>query len=305
MIARTLFVLGVRTRFETNSRAVLEAVDESFGAWRDAPERSTARLRVTIMTQPGGVADGRAPIAHRFPDAARLVVQSPDCVGVTDPCRCAAWAYVREALVDDRAHFRDGVLDALTFALLSQFDRHPLHAAAVCSDARAVLLVGPGGLGKSTLAYAAHREGLTVLSEDTAWVQLDPDLRVWGSPRTVRLRSEVSSRFPEIRSVATPSARPHDDKLLVPLHRPGNSRFFAHRIAVCMLEPGHDRASLEPIGAARVADALRADVAPGFDRFPERHDRIARELSRRGGWRLRLSRDAREAIPLVRELLAG
>ena len=305
MIERMLPVLGIRTRFETNSRAVLDAVDESFGAWRDAPEHSPAHLRVTIMTHGGGGTGGRAPILHRFPDATRVLVQSPDCMGVTDPLRCGASAYVRETLVADRAHFRDGVLDALTFALVAQFDRHPLHAAAVSSDSRAVLLCGPSGVGKSTLAYAAHRDGLTVLSEDIAWMQLDPDLRVWGSPRAARLKSEASNRFPEIRTAATPSARPSDDKLLVPLHRRGDSRFVAEPVAVCVLEPGHATATLEPIGAASVAEALGAEVAPGFNRFPARHDRIAHALSRNGGWRLRLSGDAREAIPLVRELLAG
>lgn len=305
MIARTLPVLGVRTRFETNSRAVLDAVDESFGGWRNAPERSAARLRVTIMTHGDVGAAGPAPIAHHFPDGTRLVVHSPDCIGVSDPASGEASACVRECLVEDRARFRDRVLDALTLSLVSHFDRHPLHAAAVGGPSRAVLLVGSSGAGKSTLAYLAHRDGLMVLSEDVAWVQLTPVVRLWGSSRTVRLGPEASARFPEIRAIATPSARPSDAKLLVPLAHAGRSAFFAEDVTVCLLEPGHATPALEPIGADRLVRALRDEVSPGFDRFPARHHRVTRALSRNGGWRLRLSGDARDAIPLVRELLAG
>ena len=50
--------------------------------------------------------------------------------------------------------------------------------------------------------------------------------------------------------------------------------------------------------------ALDEQLAPGFDRFPARWPEVARSLTARGGWRLNLTNDAREAVPLIHDLLA-
>ena len=74
-------------------------------------------------------------------------------------------------------------------------------------------------------------------------------------------------------------------------------------VAVCVLERGDGEATLQPASAAELANALHSQVAPGFARIPERHARVVRVLTRRGGWRLQLSPDPAEALPLLRRML--
>src|SRR5205823_521095 len=115
-------VLGVKTHFVTNDDAVLAIVGESFGGWRllDASlVDSTTLLRVHVEVGGDAAADTTAPVKHSCPDATRLVVHSPACIGVSDPPRREAVVHVAPSLVADRDNFRDTVLEALTFALLS------------------------------------------------------------------------------------------------------------------------------------------------------------------------------------------
>jgi hypothetical protein len=301
-------VLGIATQFETNSRYVCDLVEETFGEWQSLGEdcdRSRSGVRVRILVHEGTEhGEGHAPVRHLCPDATRVIVHSPGSVAITNPSDREAIAYVTTALVADRAHFRSAVLEAITLALLAYFDRHPLHASAVASGSRAVILAASTGIGKSTLAYAAHSAGFAVLSEDRVWVQLDPVPRVWGWPGQARLLSEVANVFPEILERGTPRVYNGKQKLALDLPRgPTLSPYVVDKAIVCLLARGRRKPVLHRLSSAELIDALTHDVAVGFDRFPKRHEAVVRALSAGGGWRLTLSDDAREAVPLLQRIL--
>ena len=72
----------------------------------------------------------------------------------------------------------------------------PLHAAAVETEAGAVLLAAPHRHGKTTLALAFHRHGYRVLSEDLACCRLDPEPTLLPGPAVLRIRQDVYDRRP-------------------------------------------------------------------------------------------------------------
>jgi len=76
-----------------------------------------------------------------------------------------------------------------------------LHALAVEAKGRALLLVAPGGAGKSTLGAAFAQAGYRVLSEDVSCLRMDPLPAVIPGPAMMRLRPDV------IPHVSVPGAR--------------------------------------------------------------------------------------------------
>ena len=285
----TLPVLGLATAFESNSTSLIDLVDDAFGGWRAVEPLVTTDddpLRVRLAVVEGAEHGPRPPeIRHLAPDATRIILQSPGSFAVSDPLRREVVGYVTTALFAERALFRTAFLEAATLALLSHFDRHPIHAAAIARDGRAVLLTGPSGAGKSTLAHRADMAGFDVLGEDHVWVQLEPRCRVWGWPGYARLLTSNREK--------TVSALRGRDRAAC---------YVADLPTVCVLERG-SRASLERVDSRTIIDALTCGVAPGFDRFPTRNVAVANVLAVGGGWRLTLSANPDDALPLLDEML--
>ena len=303
-------VLGLATCFATNDRAMLDVVDEAFGVWRALPsaerfEHATvAPVHVRIVVSRGGSdASAAAPIRHTMDADHRFRASSPGGTASSDPATRTATIRIGAALVADRARFRTEMLESVVLALLSSYDRHPVHAAAVARGGHALLLAAPSGTGKSTLAYACHAAGLDLLGDDHVRVQLDPSLRIWGWPSRVRLLAEMAERMgaPHEPLEAASGKR---KSLVDARHGVSAARLVATDATVCLLTRDGGPLALEPLRAEEVASALDAQLAPGFDRFPARWPAVRRALTARGGWRLNLSADPHDALPVVRDLLA-
>ena len=302
-------VLGIVTRFETNSRYVMDIVETSFDDWRcvaDIADGRLPRMCVQIVVHEGDEGSaGRATVRHLSPDDERLIVHSAGSVAVCDPHRRSSIAFVSTALAADADHFRTEVLEAITFALLAPSDRHPIHAAAIGRGDRALLLAGPSGSGKSTLACVARSAKLDLLSDDQVRIELGPPFRVWGWPRRLRLLSDSARFFPELHegSVAHGAKK---GKLLFDLFEGARpSRYVATSAVVCVLNrERRPSPMLERISEEEVVRALTERVEPGFDLYPARHAVVARALAAGGGWRLTLSSDPREAVPLLLQMLS-
>jgi hypothetical protein len=297
--AFTTAVFGVPVRFESNSRAVADIAIESFGdsvltkrPWRRRP----LLVRITVHgdhPQPG-------PTRVWSPDTTRLIMHGSDRVAISDPLRRQAIAYVSCSLVARRAEFRQNVVEALTFAIVDHYDRQPMHAAAVARDGAVVLLLGPSGTGKSTLAYAAHLAGLTVMSDDTVWVQLQPRMMVWGPParaRRITLTPDARERFPSLGTIDPTRLPSGKCKIVVPLGARLETERGVERAAVCLLKRSRQETVLSRARHETLAAALAKEPEPGFDRFPTRLAACARALAGAGGWELAVSDDPSSAVP--------
>jgi hypothetical protein len=301
-------VLGIEVCVETNSQYVRDLVEETF-AWvgrgtGDLAAVSMRPVHVRIVVHEGSeFTDAHAPVRYVSTDDGRLIVHSPGSVAIVDESRRESLAYVTAALAADREHFRTTVIEAITFALLACFDRHPIHAAALVRNDRAVLLAGPSAIGKSTLAYLAHAAGIRVLSDDRVWVQLQPSLRIWGTRETVRLTATALSLFPELGAASGPLTSGSGGKVTIPLTPlTEGSGQTASRAVVCALVRG-EQAALDRMSPASLSTVLLSQLSPGFDRFPRRMERVVERLTADGGWRLTLTNNARQALPFLRRML--
>jgi hypothetical protein len=308
----TIPVMGLPTRFATNEPVMLEIVDEAFGVWRVLERHDVldgdahaARVRITVVPDDrDGDSDARgAPMSHEMSHDLRFVARCAGSIATSDPARRLATIRAARRLVADRARFRTEMLEAVVLALLSCYDRHPVHAAAVGHGGHALLLAGPSGTGKSTVAWLCHEAGLDLLGDDHVRVQLAPSLRVWGWPGRVRLAPGTAAAL-GMPQLPVQLANGKRKTVIDVSYGMSAGRLVASDATVCVLARDGGALSLEPLAPAALVHALDEQLAPGFDRFPARWPDVARALTARGGWRLNLTSDAHDALPVVRDLLA-
>ena len=277
-------LLGHAVRFESDSTIALDRVRELVQEYRGhvitADIAHPLCVRVTASSRTAWPSAGG--IRHVSHADGRLTIEGTGVTGTVDPVRREGVAEVDRDLLDNPDEFRAAVLEPLTLALISHFDRHPVHAAAIVHKGKALLLAGPGGAGKSTLAYAALRAGYHVLTDDVARIQLEPTVRVWGGPARVRLRTQGPTKD---------------------VHRlDGDGPAFADAVSVCILGRGGE-ARLDHLDGAAVRRHLDHQLAPGFDRFPDRHSAVMGALTDKGGFHLTLTGNPNDALPLIANML--
>lgn len=302
-------VLGIPVAFETNDARVAVLIEQAFARWRSfdaSADSANADCRVRITVEPGRESAEHARLRYRVGDDGYVLLTTSASAGYADPVRREVRAWVTDALVEDAQHFRYGVLEGLTIALLSRLDRQPVHAAAVVRDGVALLLAGPSGAGKSTLAYAAACAGLDVLAEDVVYVQIAPRLRVWAASSYLHLPAESARFFPQLAAARTVQLANGKRKLVVDLRRDATERTlpFADRAGVCVLRRGEGtRPSVRPLSPAEVGDALGDGLELGFDLFRGTIDAVHAALAAPGGWELTVGGEPGGHVPLLREML--
>lgn len=306
----TLPVLGVPVRFRSNSQDVLGVVEHAFGSWRALwrhPEVVAADgPTVTLVLHEGDEGPHQLPrIRYRMPDADRIIALTPGSVAVADLGRGDAVAYVTAALIEGGLALRYGMIEGFTLVLVEGKDRQPVHAAMIAQDGVGLLLAAPPGTGKSTVAYAAaSRLGWCLLTDDAAYVQLDP-FRVWGIPSRVFLPTDARTRFPELATATETVLANGDTKIAVDVQPPVApfSVPMTERVGVCLLTRERGGVAASRVGPEEVHRVLEADLAAELDLLGPRMTRALERLAANGGWRVNLSANPEEALPVFAQIL--
>lgn len=101
------------------------------------------------------------------------------------------------------------VLSLCICELLRQRGRFPLHAAALAMEGRGLLLAGPSGAGKTTLALALRRAGFQFLGDDTCLMEPGPDgVHVHSLPEEFDVAPPTARLFPELGFLLARDAPP-------------------------------------------------------------------------------------------------
>ena len=284
-----LFPLGVRTRIHSTDAGLLRIAADAYAVWAEPPvaaedEPASVTIRLSVDAVDDG---GRLDVRVDGPD---LAMRGAGVDGRADAVRREAWCAVSPSVAAD-AHRAGDVLDTLVLFLVTRAGRVPLHASGFVAGETAFVLAGPSGTGKSTLALAAQRRGLHVLSDDTVYVQLSPVPRVWGFPRPIHV-------FPEQAPPADDSSlrlRSGKLKAAVPLASGPSRRSFADRSILVLLERGSE-VRIEAVSVDQAVERMLDLLEPGFDHFRDQLPAAVRAVAMSGAYRLTLSADPEEAI---------
>lgn len=305
-------VLGVPVRFETGEPGLAHAVDAAFGAWRGLesyPELVSDPARTPVIRlslSPGVEQRSRAgPLAVRTRAGGWLRLRGAGLAGVARVDRMSGRLRVAPDASHDGRSVREA-LDTLTLFLVTRLDREPVHGAAIADGDQGLVLAGPSGVGKSTLALAALRAGLRVLTDDAVYVQLRPRLRVWGMARPLHVPAGTAERFPDL--AAGPAVvRPGGKRKVAVALESGGETFgeppVLERTGLCVLEPGGQGPSVAPLPVEEAVRMLVSRLDPGFDAFRDTIPERVRALAAGGAWRVRVGAEPERALPALRELL--
>jgi hypothetical protein len=297
-------ILGIPVTFETDAAEILEAIKAAYdpadimspGAGRGPRVRveATTDFEATWMGEPTTV---------QLPEWHRLVVRWGGGEARADAIRGQALARVGRGAAG-AAGFREGVLDHLALFLVTNLDRHPLHAAGIERDGKAVLLVGSSGLGKSSLTYAAMRAGWRVLADDAVYVQRSPRRRLWGVPRRIHLTADAVRHFPELEGASLERRTDGRRKIAVEIAAPSRASMpWSGDVGLCLLSRSSAHAAPERLSAAEAVREMRGTLQGGFERFAESLDECVASLSTGGTcWRVPVTAEPAELARRVEEL---
>jgi hypothetical protein len=198
------YPLGFPLQLVTNSPAVLDAAEESWGGWTHAFDRPPIDMRVIVHL------DGPVPAAEPVYRAQRnlfnIVADSAN-FAICDVASGYCFSCVTPT-VASAPYFRNHMLETMAYFTLDHLYITILHAGCVARNGRGVLLCGEQGAGKSCLAYACVKRGWTLLSDDFAALLREPgNNMVIGRPQRMRFRPQAFDLFPELsaaRSQITP-----------------------------------------------------------------------------------------------------
>jgi hypothetical protein len=183
------------------------------------------------------------------------------------------------------------------------------HGAAVAEDGRAVLLLGPGGAGKTTTALAAWSEGMDYLGDDYVLVRVAPQITVARAYATAKADGNTAALLPKVGWPGAPPRLPlddpaGDDKTVLQLGGAlGLDVAEAHVVAIVVPRVAPD-ARIEPMEPAAT---LRAAAPSTLFQLPT--DRgvafpmLADVVRRTPCFALATGPDPRRAAALVRSLL--
>ncbi len=199
------YLLGVPLDFATNSPVLARLAEDVFGLWRNVePREQLDPVRLTVIlheAEDSSVTNGPASLLCRARDG-YYFVSAGTSFGFCDREHGFATAFLARDLLVNESLIKSAFLECLAKYMVSRHRPATLHAAGLVHNGRCALVTGPGGAGKSTLAYSWIRSGKKLLAEDIVHVELDSGRAfAWGDPTALHLMPDSDSFFPEVREL--------------------------------------------------------------------------------------------------------
>jgi hypothetical protein len=263
---------GVTIAVESEVSAVAEAIDARFRPFRTDDGRTDVLFRFHVLKrgedhrvpQAGGVGvpvyDPPVGSVRYYPDDDVLLIDSGDD-RIRASCRPA------EGRVDVSIARNDHDVWLLsrplvTLPLIEILKRrgvHSVHASAVAKEGRCVLLPGPTGSGKTTLAVALARTGFDLVADDMVFIRPEAT-SVLGFPDELDVSERTVELLPElalagVREDGWPKLRVRPERVCAVATEPTEPKLLIFpRLGV------GPRSVLEPVSSANALRELAPNV---------------------------------------------
>jgi hypothetical protein len=326
MLARKpLQLLGGRFRFDSNSPELLRLVDSAYaGLPRHKLSTKSPELRVRLLLtssrKTSESVDRRHSISRSGPPPLAMLNGAGLLGGATvasnvvvlSPREGAALVVVSPQMLRFPYHTRYELIEFAVFTLAARAQRLvPLHAACVGLGGRGILLMGPTGAGKSTVALHCLMNGLDFLSEDSVFVAPDTMLAT-GVANFLHVRADSLRWLGRSREAAAIAKSPvirrrsGVEKFEVDLRRGpfqlAKSPLRIVGIVLLSSQKAGNHPLLEPLSKSDLRANLALEQAYGASQPQWRT--FNKNLSRLAAFELRRGRHPLEAVEALRSLLA-
>jgi hypothetical protein len=146
----------------------------------------------------------------------------------------------------------------LMYLVYRRMDVCAFHASAISFNNKAILLLGPRGAGKSTIALHCLRRGFHYLSDDLVIRHLSVrDNTIWGEPWITFIRSDELRMYPEFQMTSSPHT-----KALVPLWEfyPNSLKRSAELVGCFCLERTDGPSKLQSISKEEILSLVQREL---------------------------------------------
>ncbi len=195
----TYFPLGFPLQVFSNSHAVMDAADESWGHFQPKFNLAPLELRITVGDDEGNSLLPAVP-AYSLQKGILLHIANTHNFLVCDLENGHSFGSITRSTADYRLYLQYHFLEGAALSMVTAMHATPIHAACVSPFGSGMLLCGDSGAGKSSLSYAGARAGWTFVSDDASYLPLNRrDRLVIGNRHKIRFRSQGSELFPELK----------------------------------------------------------------------------------------------------------
>jgi len=191
----------------------LAAVDRRFRAFPSVDRPPGARIHLGVEpVPPPPLGPGRTvydgadcPVLYHDTEGVLFAQHAGGAQLRCDIAAAEAWLSCPAASPDSLWLATHPLLTLALIELLKAHRRYSLHAACVAAGERGILVAGPSGAGKTTLAVALAYAGLSFLADDMVFLSpTDAGITVLGFADEVDVTDQTMAMFPALRPVARP-----------------------------------------------------------------------------------------------------
>lgn len=307
-LTRRWHPMGHPVEIDANYPDVLAVAD---ALWHDyRPLAGTLPVKLKIEVSPGESSHDKVTIRHR--ESLLTIEQGRINSAIADLSSGCGVIRISRAAVKNPTWFAYHFLEPIAYVLLSARHFTMLHAACVAFDGSAVLLCGPSGAGKTTLAYACAKRGWSFVTGDAVHLlRRAPEPTIIGRPFSIRFRSSARDIFPELRryrAVRRPNGK-HDyefdpRRLRLPVAVQARASMIVLLNRVSGASSSGDRPHFEVVGAEAAKAVLSESIVLGDARLRSEQMQTLDRLLQEPVIRLTYSEPFR-AEELLRKVLAS